>query len=58
MFCSREERGVMREVYYLLRECEVREVRAIVLGWGGKREGTVWDKVLRATQGEEVESVI
>jgi len=48
----------MREVYYLLRECENREVRAIVVGWAGPREGTLWDKILRSTQGLEVENVL
>ena len=42
----------MREIYYLLRECENREVGAVVVGWSGEKEGTMWDKVMRATQGE------
>jgi hypothetical protein len=29
-------------------------VGAIVVGWSGAREGTVWDKVFRSTQGQEI----
>ena len=44
----------MREVYYLLRHCENLKAEAIVIGWSGAREGTLWDKIYRSSQGEEV----
>ena len=39
----------------MLRHCENLNVEGIVVGWSGAREGTVWDKILRSTQGLEVE---
>ena len=56
VFCSREEKARMREVYYLLRKCENLPVEAIVIGWAGVKEGAVWDKVFRSTQGQEAQS--
>jgi len=29
-------------------------VEAIVVGWDGPKEGAVWDKILRSTQGQQV----
>ena len=45
----------MREIYYLLRKCEDLDVSAIVIGWIDEKNGTLWDKIFRSTQGEEVE---
>ena len=55
LFCSHEEKLKMREIYYLLRKCEDLDVSAIVIGWIDEKKGTLWDKIFRSTQGEEVE---
>lgn len=47
----------MKEIYYLLRKCENLAVTAIVVGWSAPKEGTLWDKIFRSTQGQEVVSV-
>lgn len=54
LFCSREEKLKMREIYSLLRRCENLPVSGIVVGWSGPQEGTLWDKIFRSTQGEQV----
>jgi uncharacterized protein involved in propanediol utilization len=42
----------MREIYYLLRLCENLNAEAIIVGWSGEKEGTLWDKIYRSSQGE------
>ena len=39
----------MREIYFLLREAENLPLDIILIGWNGPKEGTMWDKILRAT---------
>ena len=53
LFCTKEEKSRMREIYYLLRRCENLPVEGILVGWFGPQEGAVWDKVFRSTQGRE-----
>ena len=45
----------MREIYHLLRHCENLPVAGIVVGWNEAREGTLWDKIFRSSQGQEVD---
>ena len=44
----------MREIYYLLRKCENLHSEAIILGWSGAQEGTMWDKLFRSSQGKQL----
>ena len=52
LFCSKEEKEKMRQVYFLLRHCQNLQVKAIVVGWADEKEGTLWDKIFRSTQGQ------
>jgi hypothetical protein len=45
----------MRSLYNLLRKAENLDVKIILIGWNDKKEGTLWDKIYRATQGSSVQ---
>lgn len=36
----------------MLREAENLPLKTIVIGWHGEKEGTIWDKIFRATEGK------
>lgn len=47
----------MREIYFLLREAENLPLDTIVIGWNGPKEGTIWDKIFRATEGKKFKTL-
>lgn len=53
IFCEKEEKQKMKEIYHLLRKCENLDSKAILIGWADDKKGTLWDKIFRSTQGQE-----
>ena len=54
-FCSLEEKKQMRCLYHLLRKAENLDTELILIGWDDEKQGTLWDKIYRATQGGKAE---
>lgn len=44
----------MGSLYHLLRKAENFDTKAILIGWNQEKQGTLWDKIFRATQGNEI----
>jgi hypothetical protein len=42
----------MRSLYHLLRKAENLDVKLILIAWNEHKEGTLWDKIFRSTQGQ------